>query len=85
MNKTIVLPITSDELCIVADGSVSKHGLGATCTMYANREGKLNLAGFFSAKLRKQQVTWLLCEIEMAKIPKSDQCQNTSRKYKSEK
>lgn len=32
--------------------------------MYAMREGKLNLAGFFHAKLRKHQVTWLPCDTE---------------------
>lgn len=32
--------------------------------MYAMREGKLNLAGFFRAKLRKHQVTWLPCDTE---------------------
>lgn len=65
-NKTITLPIPSDEHWIVTDGSVSQRGLGAT--MYAMREGKLNLAGFFSAKLRKHQVTWLPCEIEALSI-----------------
>jgi hypothetical protein len=44
--KTIVLPIPSDERLIVTDGPVSKRGLGAT--MYAMREGKLNLAGFLA-------------------------------------
>ena len=28
------------------------------------RDEKIHLAGFFSAKLRKHQVTWLPCEIE---------------------
>lgn len=36
--------------------------------MYAMREGKLNLAGFFCAKLRKHQVTWLPCDIEALSI-----------------
>ena len=65
-NKAITLPIPSDELWIVTDGSVSKHGIGAT--MYAMRDGKLRLAGFFSAKLRKHQVTWLPCEVEALSI-----------------
>ncbi|XP_060576734.1 uncharacterized protein LOC132734055 [Ruditapes philippinarum] len=52
----------TDQLWIVTDGSVKKRGIGAT--LYVTRHGKLLLAGFFSAKLRKHQVTWLPCEIE---------------------
>ena len=36
--------------------------------MYVSRENKLLLAGFFSAKIRKHQVTWLPCEIEAFSI-----------------
>ena len=36
--------------------------------MYVSRENKLFLAGFFSAKLRKHQVTWLPREIEALSI-----------------
>ncbi|KXJ12546.1 hypothetical protein AC249_AIPGENE20250 [Exaiptasia diaphana] len=43
-------------------GSVKKHGIGAT--LYTIRGRQLHLAGFFSSKLRKHQVTWLPCEIE---------------------
>ncbi|KAK3108175.1 hypothetical protein FSP39_002682 [Pinctada imbricata] len=65
-DKAITLPMQSDELWIVTDGSVSKHGIGAT--IYAMRDGKLRLAGFFSTKLRKHKVTWLLCEVEALSI-----------------
>ena len=65
-NQAIVLPRPSDTLWIVTDGSVSKHGIGAT--LYVSRQDKLHLAGFFSAKLRKHQVTWLPCEIEALSI-----------------
>ena len=61
-HKSIVLPRPSDTLWIVTDGSVTKRGLGAT--LYVTRNNHLHLAGFFSAKLRKHQVTWLPCEIE---------------------
>ena len=61
-NKSITLPRRFDQLWIVTDGSVTKRGIGAT--LYVMRENKLKLAGFFSAKLRKHQVTWLPCEIE---------------------
>ena len=40
--------------------------LGAT--LYALRDNKLLLAGFFSAKTRKHQVTWLPCEVEAQSI-----------------
>ena len=51
----------------VTDGSVTRQGICAT--MYVSRENKLLLAGFFSAKLRKLQVTWLPCEIAALNIP----------------
>ena len=61
-NKCIVLPQPSDQLWIVTDGSVKCHGIGAT--LYVTRGGKPQLAGFFSAKLKKHQVSWLPCEVE---------------------
>ena len=64
--KAITLPRPSDTLWIVTDGSVTKCGLGAT--LYVSRDKHLHLAGFFSAKLRKHQVTWLPCEIEALSI-----------------
>ncbi len=65
-NRTIVIPKPEDHLWIVTDGSVKMNGLGAT--LYALRDNKLLLAGFFSAKTRKHQVTWLPCEIEALSI-----------------
>lgn len=61
-HKSITLPKSTDQLWIVTDGSVGKRGIGAT--LYVTRNEKLSLAGFFSAKLRKHQVTWLPCEVE---------------------
>ena len=61
-HKSIVHPRPSDLLWLVTDGSVTQRGLGAT--LYVTRDGDLRLAGFFSAKLRKHQVTWLPCEVE---------------------
>ena len=66
LHKSIVLPHASDQLWIVADGSVPKRGLGAT--LYVTRQDRLHLAGFYSSKLRKHQVTWLLCELEALSI-----------------
>ena len=62
-HKSIVLPCASDQLWIVTDYSAqSKRGLGAT--LYATRQERLHLAGFYSSKLRKHQVTWLPSEVE---------------------
>ena len=61
-HKTITLPKASDELWLVTDGAVKPSGLGAT--LYARRNKKLHLAGYFSAKLHKRQSTWIPCEIE---------------------
>ena len=63
---TISLPIPSDQLWIVTDGALRKPGIGAT--LYVTRNDKLRLAGFFSAKLRGSQLTWLPCEVEALAI-----------------
>jgi len=60
--QTITLPRPEDELWIVTDGSVKNRGIGAT--LYVLRNNSLLLAGFFNAKLKQHQVTWLPCEIE---------------------
>ena len=61
-SKTITLPRSEDTLWIVTDGSVKCSGIAATS--YILRDEKLQLAGFFNAKLKKHQVTWLPCEVE---------------------
>jgi hypothetical protein len=61
-HKAITIPRPSDRIWIVTDGAVKNHGLGST--MYVTRNGQLYLAGFFSAKLRQRQETWIPCEIE---------------------
>ena len=69
-SKTITLPRCSDTLWIVTDGAVKDHGLGAT--LYVTREkDKPQLAGYFSAKLRKRQVDWSPCELEALCIASS--------------
>ena len=64
-NHTITLPRPADQLWIVTNGA-QKFGLGAT--LYITRGSSLLLAGFFSAKIRKNQSTWLQCEIEALAI-----------------
>ena len=64
--QSITLPKPEDQIWIVTDGSVKRFGLGAS--LYVTR-GKQNLvAGFFSAKLRQRQLTWIPCEIEVLSI-----------------
>ena len=65
-NRTIILPSPEDQLWVVTDGAVKNHGLGAT--LYVTRNGMPHLAGYYSAKLRKRQVTWIPCEIEALSI-----------------
>ena len=65
-HKVIHLPRVDDQLWIVTDGSMKMHGLGAT--LYLSRNNKVLLGGFFSAKLRNRQMTWLPCEIEALSI-----------------
>ena len=65
-HKSIVLPCPLDNLGIVTDGSVTKRDIGAT--LYVLCAGCLHLAGFYSGKLCKHQVTWLPCEVEALSI-----------------
>jgi hypothetical protein len=65
-NKIITLPRSDDQLWIVTDGAVRNPGLGAT--LYITRSQKPHVSGFFSAKLRNKQPTWLPCEIEALSI-----------------
>ena len=50
--KTLTLPTAEDTLWIVTDGAVKCHGIGATLYV-SGKDGKLALAGFFNAKLKK--------------------------------
>lgn len=64
---TIHIPHPKDTLWIVTDGTLRNPGIGAT--LYVSREdNKLPLSGFFSAKLRKCQESWLPCEKEALSI-----------------
>ena len=68
-SKSIVLPCPDDVLWIVTDSTVKEHGIGST--WYVTRNGKLLLAEFFSAKLRKRQNTWIPCKVEALSIASS--------------
>lgn len=64
--KIINLPKPDDTLWIVTDGASKGTGIGAT--LYIHREKKTLLAGFFSARVRQEQIRWLPCEIEALSI-----------------
>lgn len=60
--KIIHIPTPDDILSIVSDGANKVAGIAAT--LFALRDGKLLLAGFFNAQLKKCQSMWLPCETE---------------------
>ena len=60
--KAITLPRSDDILHIVTDAAITPTAVGAV--MYAVREGKPLLAGFFNSKLPLYQRKWLPCEVE---------------------
>ena len=62
-NQSVVLPNESDHLWIITDGAASPPG-GIGATLYAIRNGKPRVAGFFSQKLNLNQATWFPCEVE---------------------
>ena len=60
--KTAQHALENHQTITVTDGSVKNRDIAAT--RYVHHSGQLLLAGFFSAKLHRHQVTWLPCEIE---------------------
>jgi hypothetical protein len=65
-NRCITLPCRQDQLWVLTDGLIKQRGLGAT--LYITRDDKVQLVGFFNAKLRKHRVNWLPCEVEALSI-----------------
>ena len=61
-NRAITIPVPSDTLWIVTDGSLRNKAVGAT--LYLVRDGATKLGGFFSGRVNKCQAGWLACEIE---------------------
>ena len=67
--RSVALPRSTDTRYIMdSDRRCRQKSIGVGATMYVVRDGKPKVAGFFSAKLRHQQVTWLPCEIEALSI-----------------
>ena len=60
--KSITLPKPNDVLHIVTDAAIQPTAIGAT--LYAIRDGKTLLAGFYNVKLPVFQRRWLPCELE---------------------
>ena len=65
-NRSITLPKPDDQLWTATNGSVKMNGLGAT--LYVLHDQKLHLTGYFSAKFKKHQASWLPCEVEALSI-----------------
>ena len=63
-NNTLTMPRRNDQLKIICDAS--NIGIGAA--LYVIRDGQDLLAGNFSAKLKKHQITWIPCELESLSI-----------------
>ena len=61
-NRSITIPRPDDQLWIVTDGAEKLPGIGST--LYVQRNGSLKVAGYFSAKLKERQISWIPCEIE---------------------
>ena len=68
-NKSITIPQPDDQLWLVTDGAVKTPGLGST--LYVQRNGTLQIAGYYSAKLKQRQALWIPCEIEALSIAAS--------------
>ena len=60
--KSVVLPQLDDVLQIITDAAVQPTAIGAV--MYAIRQGRPLLAGFYNARLPLYQTRWLPCELE---------------------
>ena len=69
-STTITLPRKSDKLWIVLDATTKKPAVGST--LYIERESnEFKISGFFSAKVKSNQIDWLPCEREGLSIGSS--------------
>ena len=64
--KTVVLPTPDDQLYIVTDAALRCAGIASA--LYVVRNGQRKLAGYFNAKRRGHQASWLPCEVEALSI-----------------
>ena len=63
-NKIIHLPRPEDQLWIVGDAAVRDPGISATLYVQRPESKKMLIGGFFSAKLKKNELDWQPCERE---------------------
>ena len=64
--KSIVLPRSEDQLYIISDAALQCCGIGSA--LYVVRNNQRQLAGYFNAKRRGHQASWLPCEVEALSI-----------------
>ena len=64
--KTVVLPQRNDQLHIVTDAATRCSGIASA--LYVVRLGERRLAGYFNAKKKPYQATWIPCEVEALSI-----------------
>ena len=64
--KTVVIPRPDDQLHLVTDAAMRTSGIASA--LYVIRNGKKRLAGYFNAKRKSGQATWLPCEVEALSI-----------------
>ena len=62
--EAITIPRKDDKLLIITDASSTGMGAG----LYVLRGGKQEIAGYFSARYKKHQRTWMPCEWEALSI-----------------
>ena len=62
--KTLTIPRKDDQLQLVTDAS----GVGVGAALYVIRNEKPHIAGYFSAKHKNHQASWLPCELEALSI-----------------
>jgi len=68
---SITIPKPSDQLWLVTDGAVKYPGLGST--LYVQRNNDIEIAGYYSTKLKERQTDWIPCETEALSIAASIQ------------
>lgn len=64
--KPVTLPRIDDQMYVVTDAAVNCSGLAAT--LLVERDGKVKLAGYYSAALKKKHARLLPCELEALAI-----------------
>ena len=64
--QSVILPRYDDQLYIITDAAVRCSGIASA--LYVLRSKKPRLAGYFNAKRKGHQASWLPCEVEALSI-----------------